>query len=371
MNNNSSDKIGATGEWWHYPWWEDPKYLSTARDPVERIRELIDVLKEAFPADWAKQIWDNPRLSVVMPMLIGRGHPDFRNLIYLGRIIEALRGMRGYSEVLRRLKENESYSAFFEFQMAYAFAEKKIQVEFPQRAPSKIPDILAFCSDTPVEIECKYLNTEEWEQWERELTQTIMHEVMDVTHRHDFAVQIELNPRIADIRFDEKRYPQFNDSIMRGIVETIRDKVIEKLAVEKLPVELEIDGLKMGRILPQDAQSHSSVSGAEISGVAKLRRIFTNAISMAAEQLSGKSPGVVCVYSDFVPEPGLTRVVLDALTSHLNARFAAISALMLFPMQTVFEHHAPLLLENKFARFPFSSLQAKTVFVSAFDPRIT
>jgi|GEM_PF-6951248 len=371
MNNDSFDQIFATGEWWHYPWWEDPKYLSTARDSVERIRELIEILKEAFPSDWAKQLWEHPRLNVVMPMLIGRGHPYFRNLISLGKIIEALQEMPGYPNVLRRLKENESNSAFFELQMAYAFAEKEIRVEFPQRAPTKIPDIVAFCSDGPVEIECKYLNVEEWEQWERNLTQTIMREVMDVTHRHDFAVQVELNPRIADIRFDDKRYPQFNDSIMRGLIEAIRNTIIEKLAAEKLPVELEIDGLMTGRILPLDAQTRSSVSGAEISGVAKLRRIFTNAISVAAEQLSGKSPGVVCVYSDFVPEPGLTRVVLDALTSHLNARFAAISALMLFPMQTVFERRAPLLLENKFARFPFSSLQAKTVLVSAFDPRIT
>jgi hypothetical protein len=55
--------------------------------------------------------------------------------------------------------------------------------------------------------------------------------------------------------------------------------------------------LMTGRILSQDGQSHSSVSGAEISGVAKLRRIFTNAISVAAEQLSGKVPrGSLCLF---------------------------------------------------------------------------
>jgi len=369
MNNGWFERVEATGEWWHDPWWESPEYLDATRHPIERVRTLIDGLREVFPAEWTKQLLDSPRQNIVLPALITRGHFPLRNLIRLGETIESVRNTPGFLDVLQRLKGGESNSAYFELQMAHAFAEKNVPVEFPKRSKTKTPDILAICSDGPIEIECKYLHTEKWEDWERELTHNVISEVASITHRDDFGVQIELNQRIADIRFDEMRYPGFNDAAMTGIVEAVKSIVVENLQAGQLPVELEIDGLMTGKLFLKQENVYSSVSGASISGVAKLRRIITNAVYEAAEQLSGNCPGIVCVYSDHIPEPGLARTVFDALTKNLNERFSTISVVILFPMQLMLSsHNTPLLLENRHSRHSLRNHQALDILNSTFQP---
>lgn len=369
MSTGWFERIEATGEWWHNPWWEGPEYLNATRYSNERLRELIEVLKDTFPAQWTKQQLDSPRQNIVMPALIERGHFPLRKLIRLGETIESVRKAPGFPNVLQRLKAGESNSAYFELQMAHAFADKNVQVEFPKRAKTKTPDILARCADGPVEIECKYLHAEKWEEWERELTQNVISEVTSITHRQDFDVQIELNQRIADIRFDEGRYPGFNDAVMNGIVEAVKSIVVEKLQAGNLPSQLEIDGLMTGILFLKQENASSSVSGASISGVAKLRRIITNAVYEAAEQLSGNCPGVICVYSHYIPEPGLARTVFDALTKNLNERFSAISAVMMFPMQLMLSSYSPpLLIENRHARHNLLNHQALDILRSTFQP---
>jgi hypothetical protein len=372
MNNiDWYEQIEATGEWWHDPWWENPKYLHATRHPIERVRDLIEVLKQVFPAQWTKQVLDKPRQCVVMPVLTMRGHPHLRNLIRLGEIIESVRNAPGFLDVLQRLKGSESSSAYFELQIANAFAENNVQTEFPRQQKTKTPDILARCLDGPVEIECKYLHAEKWEDWERELTHSVIRRVTSITHRHDFGVQVKLNQRITDIRFDEERYPGFNNAVMTGIVNAINSIVVEKLQAGQLPTEFEIDGLMTGLLFLKQENIYSSVSGASISGVAKLRRIVTNAVYEAAGQLSGDYPGIVCVYSDHIPERGLARTVFDALTETLNERFSTISAVILFPMQLILSsHNPPLLLENRYGRHNLLNHQALKIIQSKFQPHI-
>jgi hypothetical protein len=203
------------------------------------------------------------------------------------------------------------------------------------------------------------------------LTRNVIGEVTAITHRHDFVIQIELNQRIADIRFDEARYPGFNDAVMNGVVEAVKSIVVEKLQAGQLPAELEIDGLMTGKLFLKQENVDSSVSGASTSSVAKLRRIITNAVLEAAEQLSGDHPGVVCAYSDYIPEPGLARTVFDALTKSLNERFSTISAVALFPMQLILSsYNPPLLIENRHARRSLSGHQALEILKSTFQPHV-
>jgi len=111
MNSGWFERIQATGEWWHDPWWESQEYLNATRHPIERVRTLIDGLREVFPADWTKQLLDSPRQNIVMPTLITRGHFPLRGLIRLGETIESVRNKPGFLDVLQRLKGGESNSA--------------------------------------------------------------------------------------------------------------------------------------------------------------------------------------------------------------------------------------------------------------------
>ena len=372
MNNELFNRVHDTGEWWLEPWWEDRDWWGAERYPPEEMRKGIEVLKELFPAEWAKQLFVNPQRNMVLANLIGHNAGALGVLFNLGAMVRRAQGMPGFSCLLQRLRGEESESAYFELEMAGIFLEKGMAVEFPHPGPQKTPDVIARCPDTNIEIECKRLRTEAWALWESDLTGTIVSEVGHITHRDDFDLQIDLDERITDIRVDDDNYPRVNEAILRGIVTTIKKTVSERLQRRELPVEFAVPGLMRGRALPKGSPGGSYVRGAIISRMAKLRRILTNGVLRGISQLSGTVPGVLCIYSDFLPEPALARTILDALTiesaADLQTQFTPMSALLLFPMQTLFERNPPLLLENKQARFPFRQLEAAQHIELALQP---
>ena len=374
MDNKLYDKIESTGEWWLDPWWEDRNWLGAERYPIELLSEAVGVLKEFFPAEWAKQLFDNPQQNIIMPILIGHNAMALGALFHLGFMCKRARSTQGFSSIVKRLRESDSDSAFFELEMGDIFLEKEIQVDFPRPGAQKTPDIIAHCSDIKIEIECKRLRTEAWNYWENNLTTMIMSVVSEIADRDGIELQIELNDRITDICFDDEKYPGFNEAISRGIVDKIKNTVVKKLEGQKLPVEFTVSGLMVGQALCKGDPGGTYVRGAAISNIAKLRRIITNGMFRGLPQLSGKVPGVLCIYSDYLPEPELVRVILDSLTidssKSVQSQFSPMSALLLFPRQTIFERNPPLLFENKNALFSFPQLEAAEHIKKSFAPLV-
>jgi len=375
MNNELWDKIENTGEWWLDPWWEKRNWLGAERYPLEQLQESAEILKELFPAEWAKEHFSKkPEPNKVLAILIGHNAGALGALHHLGQAAKRLREKAGFLAILERLRNDDSESAYLELEMADIFAEKALSLEFPRPTSEKTPDIVVHFHDTTVEIECKRLKTEDWETWHDKLTNSILFEVGQLTHRDDFDLQIELNNRISEIFLSDQKCPGFNQAIVQGIATQIKLTVAKILRGSRLPVEFAIPDLMVGRALHKPAEGGSYIRGAEISGVAKFRRIITNGMLRGLTQLSGKVPGLLCIYSDYLPSPELARTVLDALTVgssvELRHRFEPMSALILYPMSTIFMRNAPYLLENKSARTPFSDLEASAVVKSALAPII-
>jgi hypothetical protein len=373
MNNELWQKIIDTGEWWVDPWWENRDWAGAERYPLSKLKESADILIKMFPAKWAKKHFANMGQNKVVSILIGHDAGTLSMFYFLGQAIIRLQKQSGFSNILERLRNDQNEGAYFELEIADIFAENNFTLEFPRPTPQKkTPDIIIHCCNTNVEIECKCLRSEEWEIWHSYLSQSIITETGQISHRNDFDLQIELNDRISEIFLSEEKYPGFNQALIRGISSKISEIISEKLQNKYLPVDFEVLGLMKGRALLKTAGEGSYITGAEISGIAKLRRIITNGILRGLDQLSGESPGVLCIYSDFLPTPDMARTVLDAFTIHssteIRKRFEVMSALLLFPMNTLFEINAPYILENKNARSLFSDLEIATVVQSFLKP---
>lgn len=372
MNNELFGKIEETGQWWLDPWWENRNFLGAERYPLNQLQEAAEILKEMFPAEWAKQLFANPQQNAIMPILIGHSAGALSAFHRLGLVGKHAKDLSGFASVLRRLKWEDSDSAFFELEMAASFSEKGVRTEFIRPSSEKSPDIVAHCSDIVVEIECKRLQEEAWALRHDDLTRAILFDAAHVSQPYGVDWQIKLNERISEIFLDDEKYPGFNDAVIQGIAGKIKSIVNNTVQSKELPLEFEVPGLMTGRALPKGDPGGSYISGASISSIAKLRRIFTNGILRGIRQLSGKMPGVLCIYSDYLPEPELMRTILDSLTSESNQRlkqqFAPMSALLLFPRQTMFEYTAPNLFENRTASFPFSQLEAAQIVKSTFSP---
>lgn len=373
MDNEIYDRITRTGEWWLDPWWEDHNYLGAERYPLDQFQESVETLKEMFPAEWAQRIFASLQENMILQILLGHNAGVLGALFHLGLMCKRTQNMPGFPALLTRLRKEDSESAFFELEMVNMFIEKGIHAELVLCAPQKTPDIVATFPDSTLEVECKRLQTEAWEHWHSSLTHTLISDVGAITHRDDFDLQIELNDRISEIFLDDDKYPGFNNAITLGIVAKIKNIVSEQMQGSELPVEFNVPGLMTGRALPKGNSGGSYVRGASISSVAKLRRIITNGVLRGLTQLSGKVPGMLCIYSDHLPEPELVRTILDSLTiestsENHQAQFAAMSALLLFSRQTIFERTPPFLFENENARFPFGHLKAAGFIKSTLAP---
>ena len=181
-----------------------------------------------------------------------------------------------------------------------------------------------------------------------------------------FKIQLQLDPRLSDIHFDDEKEPVINEAIYTAIVSTIKDTVDKVLEANILPLDFEIGGLVTGTVFPDDADIKEETSGAQISTIAKLRRIFTNGFLRAEAQLPKEMSGIVAVYSDYLPDLPFARIIFDALTGSQQKRFQHITALIIFPMQTYFHWTQPLLLDNKYSSVQYQTLQCATVIEDYF-----
>ncbi len=362
------EEIENTGEWWLQEGWKSDRGLKRQRYTNEEILSAIDTLKPIFTADWFRNSLRTSVRNIVVANLIHIGPPSNDFLIDLSQIVRSLQDVEGFGPVCERLKGKESESAFFEMEMASIFHEKGIKVEFAKRGKNKTPDIIAYFPGEPIAIECKHLEKEQWEIWVGKLHSAV-HSAVTRPDRK-FKIQLQLDPTLSDIHFDDEKEPVINEAIYSAILTNIKDIVDKMLETSILPVDFEIPSLVTATIFPVEAQIEETTSGAYISTTAKLRRIFTNGFLRAEKQLPKEMPGIVAVYSDYLPDPTFARIVFDAITKSQPERFKHVVALIIFPLQTYFYWTPPLLFDNKYSATPFHKLQCTRVIKDSFSPQL-
>lgn len=285
-------------------------------------------------------------------------------------MVRSLSKVDGFMPICKRLKGGQSRGAFFEIEMASVFAERNIQVELPRCGTDKSPDVIVHFPDQPVAIECKHLEKEKWEIWMERLHSDVHWAVTSDRPDRKFKIQLQLDQTLSDIHFDSVKEPVVNEAIYKAILANIKNTVNKMLDTSTLPLNFEIPSLVAGTIYPANAQVEESTSGNAISTTAKLRRIFNNGFFRAEKQLPKEMPGIVAVYSDYLPDAAFSRIIFDAITGADRERFQHIAGLLIFPLQTLFQWTSPLLFENKFSTVSFENLSCASILKEEFGARL-
>lgn len=163
-----SDNTIKIEQYWQSRWWEKPAIRSHLKASDIEISNAISLLRQEFDQAWFDSISCPAEHSVSQNLMLGEGTTNIRSLLDTARQIQVLRGVHGFSRVLREFKKEKSWmSANIEMLMGYVFKDEGMPVEFivPKSRKGPTPDILVHSPSGPFAIECKRLEEARGEQW--------------------------------------------------------------------------------------------------------------------------------------------------------------------------------------------------------------
>jgi hypothetical protein len=297
--------------WWADPWWEGIEYQVEHRVSLAQIRAPIAALRNLFDEAWTRRAIEGGPPNAVLPVLYGgRGLWPFQNLIWLGNIVLSLSTVPSVDRPKRDLIGPKTRAALFEMEVGSWFSELGWAVEFLKpNVEGKRPDIAIASGDIVSAIECKRFNSEKWEEWAEALSmKLIQRNVSDGTtgvRSHD----ILFEPRLSDLVWGP-------ESVRLGVLDELADRIsaaVTQSLSANPPCSVRIPGVAEIRPRPDNPDSQRGIGGIEISPQGKTRRIITNGVLDAAQQLQGYTRGAVIVRADFTPPAELVDVVLCGL----------------------------------------------------------
>jgi hypothetical protein len=312
-----------SARWWLDSWWEEPEYQSEAGVSIEEIRGRVNALKLIFNEDWTQSALDAKQQNAVLAILFGgKGLWPFENLMWLGRIARAISAAKNCRLPLRELTDAKSKSALFELEAASWFIEQGWDTEFLKpRNDERQADMKIVRDNLASAVECKRFGPEQWEEWASELSVEIMRRVhMHVTPETP-SFDILFEPRLSDVLFGD-------ESMRRGVTENLVQAIVDAVRVatsSKSAKTVYLPGVGQIVLKPDRPKSQRGIGGIEVSMQAKLRRIITNGILEAAQQLRSEEPGVVAVSSDFTPPKELVDIVLGGVNRADSTRLESVA----------------------------------------------
>lgn len=361
------EQLKQTGDWSAHPWWERSDRQVYSPYTKDRIDASFTILKRHFDSTWAKELATNPRNSFIFPSLcIGGSTIAIKIVVDLGEMLGRLETSEGLERVVIDLKGNKEESAFLELETAYAFACSGYNIRFPKEGQTKSPDIVATLGDLSFAIECKRLQSEAWESWERELTMNILRSLPDKKNDKEIVVDVALDTRLTQIRVTDKE-----ETLNKAFLETITSYVLHFIssAVQsnELPIEAEIEELARVRVSYKDHDTYSGVRGMERMSAPLTRRIMQNGVIRAWEQLPNDVAGVAIIYSNTCPTPAFFKLFFEAACKAQPQRFSNLLAVVICSLQTLFQRTKPVFFLNPYSRFSQQIENVAHVITTKFD----
>jgi hypothetical protein len=335
--------------WWaEDPWWETPEYAPFVSRNATKFRIAVSAMQRYFDRAWWADVPKLARRNCVAARLTGKGTMVLGFIDALGSAVASLEDSEGFRSKMARLKDDDSGSTVFEFLIAGYLRAGGLAVKFPaENNANRTPDIVADWEGNRIAVECKRLQVEEWEQWAMDIGLRVLNDLPgDAAKR--YSIQIELDPRLSEIRTDDGKYPRINPAVAEAITYRIGSAVGEVVATApQLPYQFTIAGLGAAVLRDKNEKIETSLSGFSISPISQLRRILTNGLWRAVDQIPRGLPGIVVIQCEHLPDPDFARLVLDAITRHDPSRFGRLWALLLVPRLYLNDARSALLFINR------------------------
>lgn len=358
----SIEDLPHSGEWWLDPWWEDPEDCFHFPCPKGDVIAGVQVLKRYFDSEWARKLVTNNRQNFILPLLFFQKSTQSLSLFAnLGAAIAATDNSRGFAQKMKDLKGEKSSSAYFEFQIAHLLCRAGYRVEFPSEGKEKSYDIHAENGAQSFAIECKRLEPQDWEQWESQLTLTVIQAHPSAIEGRELSLSVHLNPRMTDVRLakDDALNNHFSDAISAEVKKQVKARIDH----EEIPTQFTIEGIATVELNWKESGVTSSVTGMERTEPALFRRIFQNGVLRAMEQLPEETPGIAVIFSAQVPPPSFFRLFFDAACENQKDRFSKLIGVVICQQQTLFRKSQPVLYLNRYSAHVQSRQAAEQIFL--------
>lgn len=317
---------------------------------IEQFSAYIEVLQKHFSATWLREMWETKKQNVVVPYLFLEHSTralDF--LASLGHILQSLSHATGLNQKLNDLRGEKSHSAYFEIETASVFSEAGHSVSFPKEGGEKSPDIVVHFDDVSFAVECKRLQNEKWEEWESQLMRRVANMEMTLNRPEEVTVNIELNQMLTHILMEKET--DLNSAFLEAIGGTILRELELALSESNRPTERNAGEFATIKVATKVAGTYSGTSGMGRHSPALFRRIFQNGVLRACAQLPTDGPGVAVIYAKQLPNAHFFRTLFGSACSAQPERFGHVAAVLLCPMQTMFQKQQPHLHLNPSCRF--------------------
>jgi hypothetical protein len=161
----------------------------------EHLFELVSIFKDDYITSFPTEIKDNPTLNA---------------LIFLSKNLEKLKKCEGFDKHLTNFKEDRSHSIFMTILSGFLVSNvDKLILESPIKNKTNQSDIYINLNDEQVYIECKSINTKQFEYLDEH------YKIFKILKEYiDFPHQIDLTYRNS-----------FSDDEIKKIGETLREKL--------------------------------------------------------------------------------------------------------------------------------------------------
>jgi hypothetical protein len=310
------------------PWWEDVLYQNECGISLDQIRASVECLKGLFDIEWVQTaLQAGPPNAILRILYGGKGLWPFQDLMWLGRVATAVRGIPGLQRLLRDLSGQKSWATLLELEVASWFSEMQWRVTFLKPgSDGRTPDLEVQKNGISTAIECKRFGSEQWEDWAEQLSLRIIRAITATAPQSAQCFDILLEPRLSDLVWDDT---DFRLAATNELAERIAAAARETIC-SVAPRSTRIPGIAEIRLRPDvKGTGLHAIGGIEVSPQAKMRRIVRNGILEAAKQLQPLGPGAAVIKSDFTPPRELVDVALLSLNQANSTLLRSVAVVVI------------------------------------------
>lgn len=344
----------TNGRWWADRWWVDQAEEYRLPWPPEKLTAAVDTLIPHFDEAWGDALLASGQLPghpIGLKLMWQRGGSSAALMLQLAQQIRLFGAEPTFASKRAKLlavNPQDVSSVMFELNIAQMFGDEGAKVSFPRETnKAKAHDIVATFNAETVNIECKNLQEEDWEDWADTLMSKVIVGLPTMHGDTEIAFHVELHPRLSDIVRNVWHKNGTAVAMSDAFAKRIQEEARSQLAANGIPFQTAIPDL-CSIACTEKALGYGGVAGMQLSSPTIFRRILSNGFEEAATQLPKDRAGLVAVFSKHVPTYEFAKLVFDTLMDNMTTDYAHVAGMVIFTQQYMFaERRQPYFLLNR------------------------
>lgn len=353
--SNYDELVRTTGEWWIDPWWFRKDWHEVIPRSEAQVVEALSYLKKIFPADWVRGFKGNLiENNFLRAAIYDRSAFQRAHLILLSERIRRLQNVKGINRVLDGLRgRQESNAADMELEFGDFFFQRGLEVQFPipKSSKGKTPDLKIGAGHDCLSVECKQLKVGKLTAFIQNAYTEASLKLNDLAHARGLGWHLQFSDdTLADLWTLYTSHGNRSELIGRW-----GHRIGEQLdfAVRRAvwPVFIQMNGLGQGFFYPSADGTGSTTECPDVPDQLLFRRLLTNALLPAAEQLANDPlPGLIAISVREVPGDAYLSRAVNEFFELNKEKYGNVVAVLVIPWQPWFYEDPPRLILNRSAR---------------------